>query len=193
MGKFLESIGLIEGYNLIAIGKMKAKKDIIFEEIQKFDNKVKEETRKIVNTSSGIVFAIVRKSKIKGVYLFKDTSKSDGKVLKLVKTVYTDEISTEIQKKYENIILNEFKELVSMHEYDKVILGKEVVQVDPKITKKERKLAWIGGFGLGFVLGWTIFDDVYLGMVYGIIFLPVFGCLEVVVSKKRGRKTKNNK
>ena len=49
MGKFLESIGLIDGYDIIAIGKMKAKKDILFEEIEKYDNNIKEETRNIVN------------------------------------------------------------------------------------------------------------------------------------------------
>ena len=35
MGKFLESIGLIDGHDIIAIGKIKAKKDKIFKEIIK--------------------------------------------------------------------------------------------------------------------------------------------------------------
>ena len=47
MGKFLESIGVIDGYDIIAIGKMKAKKDELFEEIEKYDTDLKERTRKI--------------------------------------------------------------------------------------------------------------------------------------------------
>ncbi len=49
MGKFLESIGKIEGYDIIQIGKFKAKKDEIFVEIEKCDAAIKEETRKMVN------------------------------------------------------------------------------------------------------------------------------------------------
>ena len=40
----------------------------------------------------------------------------------------------------------------------------------------------------GFMLGWLIFDEIYLGLLYGIIFAPVFGGLEVVVNNKRGKK-----
>lgn len=193
MGKFLESIGLIDGYDIIAIGKMKAKKDILFEEIEKYDSNVKEEIRKIVNASSGLVFAIVKKGKIKGIYLFKSDSNDNAKVLKHIKTVYTDEISIDIREKYDIIILNQAKEYVSMQEYDKVILNDKVVQIDPKLTKKDRSLAWFGGFAVGFMLGWIIFDEIYLGLVYGIIFAPVFSRLEVVVNNKRGRKKKNDK
>lgn len=193
MGKFLESIGLIEGYDIIAIGKIKAKKDNLFEEIEKYDSNVKEETRKIVNESSGLVFAIVKKGIIKGIYLFTSDSKNDAKVLKHIKTVYTDEISTDIREKYDIVILNQAKEYVSMQKYDKVILNDKVVQIDPKLTKKDRSLAWLGGFALGFMLGWIIFDEVYLGLIYGIIFAPVFDGLEVVVNNKRGRKKKNDK
>lgn len=195
MGKFLESIGLIQGYDIIAIGKMKAKKDILFEEIEKYDSNVKEETRKIINESSGLVFAIVKNKKIKGIYLFKSDSKNENnaKVLKHIKTVYTDEISTDIREKYDIVILNQAKEYVSIQEYDKVILNDKVVQIDPKLTKKDRNSAWFGGFALGFMLGWIIFDEFFWGLLYGIIFAPVFGGLEVVVNNKRGRKKKNNK
>lgn len=193
MGKFLESIGLIEGYDIITIGKMKAKKDKLFEEIKKYDSNVKEETRKIVNESSGLVFAIVKKGTIKGIYLFISDSKNDTKVLKHIKTVFTDEISTDIREKYDIFILNKAKEYVLMQEYDKIILNDKVVQIDPKLTKKDRNLAWIGGFIIGFALGWIIFDEFYLGLVYGVIFAPVFGGLEVVITNKRGRKKKNDK
>lgn len=193
MGKFLESVGLIDGYDITVIGKMKAKKDILFEEIEMYDSNVKEQTRKIVNESSGVVFAIVKKGKIKGIYLFEADSKNDAKILKHIKTVYTDEVSTDIREKYDIIILNQAKDYVSMQEYDKVILEDKVVQIDPKKSKKERNLAMLCGFVTGFVLGWIIFDEVSLGLLYGIIFAPVFSGLEVVITNKRGRKKKNDK
>lgn len=34
MGKFLESIGLIDGYDIIAIGKMKAKKIVYLKKLK---------------------------------------------------------------------------------------------------------------------------------------------------------------
>ena len=67
MGKILESLGYIDGYDIIAIGKFRAKKDEIFEEILKVDEKIKDETRDIVNNSAGRVFAIVKKGIINGI------------------------------------------------------------------------------------------------------------------------------
>ena len=98
MGKLLESIGIIDGYDIIAIGKLKAKKDELFDEILKYDSKVKEETRQIVNTSSGRVFAITKKGLIKGIYLFEVETKDDVKNLKHIKTVYSDEVSEDVKK-----------------------------------------------------------------------------------------------
>ena len=193
MGKFLESIGLIDGYAIIAIGKNKAKKDTLFEEIEKYDNKVKEVTRKIVNESSGRVFAIEKKGIIKGIYLFEVEEKKDIKNLKHIKTVYTDEVANDIREKYNNHILDIAKNYISVQEYDKVILEDKVVQIDSKKSKKERDLAMIGGFIFGFSVGWMIFDNFYLGLVYGIIMAPVFSGLEVVVNNKRGRKKKKDK
>ena len=60
MGKILESIGLIEGYDIISIGKGKAKKDILFEEIEKADTEIKKDVKKIVNNESGLVLAITK-------------------------------------------------------------------------------------------------------------------------------------
>ena len=193
MGKILESIGLIEGYDIISIGKMKAKKDILFKDIEKCDISVKEETRKIVKESSGIVFAIVKKGIIKGIYLFKSNLKNKEKVLELTKTVYTDEVTQDIRDKYDDIILKQVKECVSMQEYNKVILNDKVIKVDPKLTKKDRNLAWLGGFALGFICGWIIFDEIFLGIAYGIIFAPVFGGLDIIITNKRGRKNKRDK
>ena len=193
MGKLLESIGVIDGYDIIAIGKLKAKKDELFDEILKYDSKVKDETRQIVNTSSGRVFAITKKGLIKGIYLFEVETKDDVKNLKHIKTVYSDEVSEDVQKKYDNHILNLAKDYVSYQEYDKVTLEDKVVQMDPKKSKKEKTIAMLSGFAVGFMLGWLIFDEFYLGIIYGIIFAPIFSGIEVVITNKRGRKKKDDK
>lgn len=193
MGKILESIGVIDGYDIIAIGKIKAKKDEMFDEILNYDSNIKEEVRKIVNTSSGRIFAIVKKGIIKGIYIFEVEEKNDSKNLKHIKTIYTNEVEKETQKKYDDFILNIVKDYVSTQEYDKVTLEDKVVQIDPKKTNKERNIAMISGFLIGFMLGWIIFDKFYFGIIYGIIFAPVFSGLEVVITNKRGRKKKNNK
>ena len=40
MGKILESIGLIDGFDITIIGKMSIKKDKMFEEIKKKDKNI---------------------------------------------------------------------------------------------------------------------------------------------------------
>ena len=193
MGKILESIGVIDGYDIIAIGKFKAKKDELFDEILKYDSKVKDETRQIVNTSSGRVFAITKKGLIKGIYLFEVETKEDMKNLKHIKTVYSDKVAADVQKKYDVHILNIAKDYVAYQEYDKVTLEDKVVQIDPKKTKKEKTIAMLSGFALGFILGWIIFDVFFLGIIYGMIFAPIFSGIEVVITNKRGRKKKDDK
>ena len=136
MGKFLESIGKIDGYNMVEVGKMKAKKDELFEEIEKVDSKIKEKTRKIVNGSSGLIFAVVKDKRIKGIYLFEDEKKEQKKNLKHVETVYIDEVKEDVREKYENFLLEQLKDYVQMQEYEKVILEDKVIQIDPTKSKK---------------------------------------------------------
>ncbi len=192
MGKLLESMGVIDGYDIITIGKLKAKKDKLFDEIEKYDSKVKIETRQIVNSSSGMVFAIIKRGRIKGIYLFKIEVKESSKNLRHIKTVYSDEVTNDVREKYDNHILNIVKDYVFMKEYDKVTLEDKVVQIDPKKSKKERNLAMIGGLSIGFILGGLILNDFYLGIIWGITFAFIFRGLDIVITNKRGRKKKKN-
>ena len=64
------------------------------------------------------------------------------------------------------------------------------IQIDPKKSKKEVYAALAGGFFIGLVLGWIIFDDIAFGIIWGLLFGGAFSGLDVVVSKKRGRKNK---
>lgn len=193
MGKFLESIGLIDGHDIIAIGKIKAKKDKMFTEILKEDNNVQNEVKELTEKNEGRIFAIVKKGIIKGLYLFEIEEIDNNKMLNHVKTVYTKDVSEEVRDKYNVVILNEAKQYVSLQEYTKVTFDDNVVQIDPKVDKKDLALTSSGGFFLGFILGWVIFNDIMMGFLYGIIFSPVITGAKVVVTKKRGRKKKKNK
>ena len=187
MGKILETIGVIDGYDIVTIGKLKAKNDELFEEIEKIESNIKNEIRDIVNTSSGKVFAIIKKRKIKGIYLFKIEDKDN---LRLLKTIYVDEVSEDIQNKYDEFILKIAKDYVSTQEYKKVIIDEKVVHVATNNNAKNIYYSSFGGFIAGFMIGWLIFDDVIWGLMYGTLFAPIFGGVNVVVSNKRGRKKK---
>ena len=193
MGKILESIGLIDGYDIITIGKGKAKKDELFSEILKADKDIQSDVKNIIEKETGRIFAIIKKKKIKGLYLFEVVKKDEQRILEHIKTVYTKEVNEDVQNKYDELILKMAKDYVSMQEYNKVTFEDNVVQIDPKKTKKEKEIALLGGTALGFILGWLIFDDFMMAILWGLIFAPIYSGLEVVITKKRGRKKKNTK
>ena len=193
MGKILESIGIIDGHDIIAIGKIKAKKDKLFTEILKVDKKIQEDVKEITEEEAGRIFAITKKGKIKGLYLFEAKEEKESKILNHLKTVYTKDVKEEVQDKYDQHILNIAKDYVSMQEYKKVTFEDKIVQIDPKLTKKDKEIALLGGFAVGFMFGWIIFENPLLGIVYGIIFAPIFSGLKVVITKKRKKKNKKEK
>lgn len=194
MGKTLESMGLIEGYNIKPLKKNMANKDELFEEIEKYDIEVKEQARKILNDPlGGECWIIIKKDKIKGIYLFELEIKNDKNNLKHIKTVYTDELTEEICKKYEEIMLNVVKEYVSMKDYDKAIFEDNVIQTNTKLEKKEKVKDYIIGCLFGILFGWIFFDEIIIGLILGIIVWgPIFLEIDVVVTKKRKKKQKNN-
>ena len=193
MGKILESIGIIDGHDIIAIGKIKAKKDKLFTEILKVDKKIQEDVKEITEEEAGRIFAITKKGKIKGLYLFEAKEENDSKILNHLKTVYTKDVKEEVQDKYDQHILNIAIDYVSMQEYKKVTFEDKIVQIDPKLTKKDKEIALLGGFAVGFMFGWIIFENPLLGIVYGIIFAPIFSGLKVVITKKRKKKNTKEK
>ena len=85
MGKFLESIGLIDGYDIIAIGKGKAKKDELFSEILKADKDIQSDVKNIIEKETGRIFAIIKKKKIKGLYLFEVVKKDEQRINRSIK------------------------------------------------------------------------------------------------------------
>ena len=188
MGKILESIGLIDGFDISIIGKMSIKKDKMFEEIKKKDKNIQEEARDIINNSKGVVFAIYKKKIIHGLYLFKDETKGEEKHLKLVKSVFTDDVSQEVKDKYQEHLIKLSKEKVKYLEYDEISLDEDVIFKKSQKSKAELISAFTGGYLLGFLLGLIVFDSVGMGLCFGIIFAPVLAGVDAGVRKKRGRK-----
>lgn len=181
-----------KNYKLISIGKQKAKKDELFEEIEKIDNNIKEEVRNIVKSGTlGEVLAVVKDKKIKGIYLFKIENNENKTILKHIKTVYTDEISKDVRDNFDKNILELLKESVAIQEYDKIIVGKKIIQIDHKTSKQQYFMAMLGGFLIGSVLGWLIFDNILVGLLWGVLFAPIFSGLDVEIVNKK--KTKNKK
>ena len=189
MGKILESIGLIDGFDITIIGKMSIKKDKMFEEIKKKDKNIQEEARDIINNSKGVVFAIYKKKIIHGLYLFKEeTKEKEEKHLKLVKSVFTDDVSQEVKDKYQEHLIKLSKEKVKYLEYDEISLDEDVIYKKSQKSKAELISAFTGGYLLGFLLGLIVFDSVGMGLCFGIIFAPVLAGVDAGVRKKRGRK-----
>ena len=84
-------------------------------------------------------------------------------------------------------------EVYDMISEKKVTFEDKIVQIDPKLTKKDKEIALLGGFAVGFMFGWIIFENPLLGIVYGIIFAPIFSGLKVVITKKRKKKNTKEK
>ena len=64
------------------------------------------------------------------------------------------------------------------------------MQIDPSRSKTEIYAALIGGAAIGFMFGWLVFEELTFGLLWAILFAATFSGLEIVVSKKRGRKKK---
>ncbi len=190
MGKILESIGIIDGYDIIAIGKIKSKKDKLFTDIKKINKNIQKDIIELTEDEEGRIFAITKKGKIKGLYIFEVKGENEEKYLNHIKTIYTKDVKKETQEKYNQFIINMTKDYVSSQEYKKVTFDDVIVQIDPKLSKKDKDIALLGGFATGFILGWLIFDGLLLGILWGIIFAPTFSGLKVVITKRRKRTKK---
>ena len=193
MGKTLETLGIIDGFDITELGKLKSKKDKIFTEIEKYDKNIVNEVRDIVNNNKGTIIIITKKGIIHGIYVFKLEVKDDVSTLKYVKEVYTDEVKEETRKKYDDLVLELLKDSVSYQEYDNVTYKDEIIKLEGAGNKKETFIALIGGFLIGFLMIYLVTEELFLGIMMGIIFAPVMSGLEVVVQKKRGRKKNNSK
>ena len=188
MDNIKEVFGFIDGYELKTVGSHKVKKEKLFDDIKKKDKDIIDECKKALE-KSGRIYTYEKDKLIKAIYVFEEDKKKE-KILRNTKTIYCKEINDELKEKFDNRLKTSFEEELLQLEYDKIYLNDTVIQIDPKKSKKEVYAALAGGFFIGLVLGWIIFDDIAFGIIWGLLFGGAFSGLDVVVSKKRGRKNK---
>lgn len=183
----LENFGLIEGYDIDEIGKRKANKTELFEEIKNVDNKIQEKVQKCLENNNYTVYGLTKNKKIKGIYIFKEENNS------LINTerIFTNEINDNIKNKYDKCLLEINKELVANGIYEKVIIGENVLKIDPKQDKKISKFSIAISMIIGTLLAYIIFENIITAIIFGSLLGPSFTGIEVIVTKKRGRKRKN--
>lgn len=183
----LESFGLIEGYDINKISKRKAKNTELFEEIKKVDGEIQEKVQKCLEKNNYTIYGITKNKKIKGIYIFKEENNS------LINTerIFTNEINDNIKNKYDKCLIEINKELVANGIYEKVIIGENVIKIDPKQDKKISKLSIVISIIIGTLLAYIIFENIVIAIIFGLLSGPAFTAVEVIVTKKRGRKRKN--
>ena len=183
----LENFGLIEGYDINEISKRKAKNTELFEEIKKVDSEIQEKVQKCLEKNNYTIYGITKNKKIKGIYIFKKENNS------LINTerIFTNEINDNIKNKYYKCLIEINKELVANGIYEKVIIGENVIKIDPKEDKKISKLSIVISIIIGTLLAYIIFENIVTAIIFGLLLGPAFTGIEVIVTKKRGRKRKN--
>lgn len=183
----LENFGLIEGYDINEISKKKAKNTELFEEIKKVDSEIQEKVQKYLEKNNYTIYGITKNKKIKGIYIFKKENNS------LINTerIFTNEINDNIKNKYDKCLIEINKELVANGIYEKVIIGENVIKIDPKEDKKISKLSIVISIIIGTLLAYIIFENIVTAIIFGLLLGPAFTGIEVIVTKKRGRKRKN--
>lgn len=183
----LENFGLIEGYDINEISKRKSKNTELFEEIKKVDGEIQEKVQKCLEKNNYTIYGITKNKKIKGIYIFKEENNS------LINTerIFTNEINDNIKNKYDKCLIEINKELVANGIYEKVIIGENVIKIDPKQDKKISKLSIVISIIIGTLLAYIIFENIITAIIFGLLLGPAFTGIEVIVTKKRGRKRIN--
>lgn len=194
MGKVLETLGMIDGYDLSEYGKISIKKEGIFDLLDKKDSKIKEEAMEIINEKKGEVYGITKDNVIYGIYIFKNEMKNKTKVLTLTKKVFDKDLEKETIKKYDDYLINILKDSLVSSGYKQIIVDDQIIQIDPNISPQRLAFTFIGTFIIGTVIDWFAFENIVLAILGGIFFALIVGGMgTVVVTKKKKRKKKTIK
>jgi len=160
-------IGKIKGYSVCNASKNMLKKDELFEDILTRDKKIKEKIQNILS-DNGMIYGLKKDKKIKAVYLFESTFEDKKHILKFTEKIILDEINKEIQEKFEECIISELSEFVSLEEYSKIEWGDNIIV--PKKVKIGKYSIALGSFMviIGTIFGFLI-NDLVLGVCIGTI------------------------
>ena len=69
MGNIKEAFGIIDGYEMNLVGKLRLKKEDLFEEIKKKDKDIIEKCKKVLE-NGGNIYSYEKDKKIKALYVF---------------------------------------------------------------------------------------------------------------------------
>ena len=189
MGNIKEAFGIIDGYEMNLVGKLRLKKEELFEEVKKKDKDIIEKCKKVLE-NGGNIYSFEKDKKIKALYVFEEEKRDNEKVLVNKATIYTKEIDDKLKVKLDECIKEELKAKISLLEYKKIYINDEVMQFNPKKSKKEIYISLICGVLLGFLVGWFLLEDIIFGIIWAIAFAGIFSSLDVVINTKPGRKKK---
>ncbi len=171
-------IGTIKGYKVCSINNLKNVD--LFEEIELKSPNIKENIKRVIE-GKGIIYALKKNKKLKSIYLFESIKEEKNRLLRFIEKVSVDEISEEIEQELEKNIYEEFTELVTFEDYDKIEWNdKEII---PKMVKIGKFNITLGGLCLflGITVG-IIIDDLIWGTTIGIIAGSAVG--SIVRNKK---------
>lgn len=180
---------LTKGFHLCDIGKKKINKEEFVEEIKAKDAKIAEEVINVLS-NKGEVCGFKKDKKLKAIYLFEREKEEKKVILKLSKKIMVDEISEEMEKELDDVLLTNFIEVVALEEISKVVFeDKEIV---PKTVKVGKFNIAIGSLSLaiGTIIGVLFLgDDWYIGVMLGISIGAMFGAIisspsETTIKKK---------
>lgn len=179
-------IGKIKGYSIFDISKGTLKKEDFFDEIKNKDSKIKEKIEKILQ-NKGLAVGLKKDKKLKAVYLFEAVEEDNKKILRFTEKIILEEITNEIQEKFEKDLITEFTELVSLEDYAKVEWDDNTIV--PKTVKVGKYNIPLGSlmFLLGTIFG-ILIDDLTMGICIGLCL----GCGSAIIVKRKDDDSKNN-
>lgn len=177
-------IGYIKGYDICEVTKRKIEKKNFLDEMKVIQPAIKEELLQVLE-NKGIIYGLKKKNILKAVYLFEekteeDKEKEEEKNILVFRAAYHTEDTADKMEELEKAITGELKEKICLEEYAGVEWND--IEIKPRTISGN---GFSGGlFSLFLCLGvmfGVIFDNISMGMLYGIAMGLCFG---TVVTKK---------
>ncbi|MBQ3408756.1 MAG: hypothetical protein IJH12_06115 [Clostridia bacterium] len=181
----------LKGYKPVELNSGDLKQIEKFSELEFKDSKVVDEVSELLSNKNfnGIIFALRKDKKYKSVYIFKDErNESNEIILKFYKSVTLDEVETGTIKTFEDVIIEELKEIISTEETWKRVIWNDRI-VEPRIVRigSINLSVSILGILLGVMLG-IVLDNMALWITIGIIFGISCGAVVSKVDEKKDKK-----
>ena len=160
---------------IIEIKKKQVEKEEFLSELEKIDSEIKSKISKILD-NDGQVYGLKDKKVLKAVYLFKNTTEENKKILIFTEAIKVEDIDDKKIKECEEQIKEELQEQIIERNFEKAKWN-DIEVVYSK--SKAKKYFWIAVmFPICLVLGMAIggmFGHMFVGMGIGIFLGLLFG------------------